>query len=220
VTKRGNANQEAGPAPEKTGPVSPGAVNYGEVMRCIEIINADITTLTVDAIVNAANAALSGGGGVDGAIHRAAGPELLAECRTLGGCAIGSAKLTKGHKLPAAYVIHAVGPVWYGGSRGEEDLLVACQRAVLHIANTYGFRSIAFPAISCGAYRFPVDRAADIAMYVLSQELPNCNALQRVVFAVQDRVVEAAFHRSLKKYQENWIRPKDDRVTAGSDLKE
>jgi O-acetyl-ADP-ribose deacetylase (regulator of RNase III) len=157
-------------------------------MKRVEILSADITTLAVDAIVNAANQSLLGGGGVDGAIHRAAGPELLAECRTLGGCPTGSAKMTKGYRLPARHVIHAVGPVWNGGSHGEDALLASCYRSM---------RSIAFPAISCGAYGFPAHRAADIARRVLGEELPTCPALARVVFAMRDAAVEKAFRRSL-----------------------
>src|SRR5688500_7399647 len=139
----------------------------------LEILVADITTLDVDAIVNAANQSLLGGGGVDGAIHRAAGPELLAECRTLGGCATGSAKITRGYRLKAGHVIHAVGPVWHGGSHGEDELLASCYRTALAIAESRGLRSIAFPAISCGAYRFPIDRAATIVMQTLREELPK-----------------------------------------------
>ena len=162
-------------------------------MTRIEILNADITTLAVDAIVNAANETLLGGGGVDGAIHRAAGPELLAECRALGGCSTGFAKITRGYRLPATHVIHAVGPIWYGGRSGEDAMLASCYRAALEIARDYGLRSIAFPAISCGAYHFPPDRAADIVMRTLSEELPKCQSLKRVVFAMRDELVEQAF---------------------------
>ena len=166
-------------------------------MNRVEIVNADITTLAVDAIVNAANETLLGGGGVDGAIHRAAGPELLAECRALGGCPTGSAKITRGYRLPAAHVIHAVGPIWYGGRAGEDALLASCYRTALHTAHEHGLKSIAFPAISCGAYHFPAERAADIVMRTLSEELPGCESLARVVFALRDESVEHAFRSAL-----------------------
>jgi O-acetyl-ADP-ribose deacetylase len=166
-------------------------------MKRLEIVSADITTLAVDAIVNAANESLLGGGGVDGAIHRAAGPELLAVCRTLGGCPTGSAKMTSGYRLHAAHVIHAVGPVWRGGSRGEDENLASCYRTALGFARDHAMRSIAFPAISCGVYGFPAQRAADIAMRVMSEELPSCPALERVLFAMRDAAVETAFRRSL-----------------------
>jgi O-acetyl-ADP-ribose deacetylase len=151
---------------------------------------ADITTLDVDAIVNAANSSLLGGGGVDGAIHRAAGPELLAECRTLDGCKTGSAKITRGYRLPARHVIHAVGPVWHGGTANEDELLAACYRTALSLAAQHSLGSIAFPAISTGVYRFPLDRAARIAVGTVVKELAGADApaeLQRVVFCCFNR---------------------------------
>lgn len=149
----------------------------------LEVVIADITTLEMDAIVNAANETLLGGGGVDGAIHRAAGPSLLGECKTLGGCATGSAKITRGYKLPAHYVIHAVGPVWHGGSRGEADLLASCYRTALELAAQRRLRSIAFPAISTGVYGFPADRAARIAVGTVVSELSaDARGISQVVF--------------------------------------
>ncbi|MFN3656135.1 MAG: O-acetyl-ADP-ribose deacetylase [Pseudolabrys sp.] len=137
----------------------------------LQIVVADITTLDVAAIVNAANRSLLGGGGVDGAIHRAAGPQLLEECRTLGGCDTGSAKITRGYKLKARHVIHAVGPVWHGGAQGEDELLAGCYRTALDLAAAHRLRSIAFPAISTGVYGFPADRAARIAVGTVTSEL-------------------------------------------------
>lgn len=148
----------------------------------LETLQADITTLDVDAIVNAANTSLLGGGGVDGAIHRAAGPELLAECRTLNGCRTGEAKITQGYRLKARHVIHTVGPVWNGGSRKEPELLRACYENSLKLAAVHELRSIAFPCISTGVYRFPADMAAQIAVETVRSFLAGEASLERVIF--------------------------------------
>lgn len=151
-------------------------------MARIEVAQGDITQQKVDAIVNAANTTLLGGGGVDGAIHRAAGPELLEACRTLGGCATGQAKITRGYRLPAKHVIHAVGPVWHGGTHQEDDLLRGCYRNALRLLQEKDLRSIAFPSISTGAYRFPLERAARIAVETVAESLKTMKTVDKVVF--------------------------------------
>ncbi|MDY3617956.1 O-acetyl-ADP-ribose deacetylase [Agathobaculum sp.] len=165
-------------------------------MERLKIIHGDITKIHVDAIVNAANTRLLGGGGVDGAIHRSAGPELLVECRTLGGCETGKAKITKAYHLPCNYVIHTPGPIWQGGSANEEELLASCYRSCFALAVENGCQTIAFPSISTGVYRFPVDRAARIALKVILDVLQEQPQLQ-VIMVCFDAATKAAYEQAL-----------------------
>jgi O-acetyl-ADP-ribose deacetylase (regulator of RNase III) len=164
-------------------------------MARLEVIEGDITRLDVDAIVNAANESLLGGGGVDGAIHRAAGPELLAECRTLGGCPTGQARITKGYRLKAKHVIHTVGPVWHGGKSGEPELLARCYRNSLALAEEHGLKSIAFPAISTGVYGYPKEPATAIAV---REARAHANKLDRVIFCCFDKATADLYRERLK----------------------
>jgi O-acetyl-ADP-ribose deacetylase (regulator of RNase III) len=169
-----------------------------DILERIELIQGDITQLEVDAIVNAANCSLLGGGGVDGAIHRAAGPQLLEECRALGGCQTGQAKITGGYRLPARHVIHAVGPV-YSGSPQDAELLASCYRSSLRLAVENGVESIAFPAISCGVYGYPIEDASEIALRVTADFLREHRAPARVVFALFSPVDLETYERQLKR---------------------
>ncbi|HEV7570342.1 MAG TPA: O-acetyl-ADP-ribose deacetylase [Thermoanaerobaculia bacterium] len=167
-------------------------------MTKFEVVPGDITKLAVDAIVNAANSSLLGGGGVDGAIHRAAGPELVAACRLLGGCDTGDAKITPGFRLPAKFVIHTVGPVWRGGTNGEPEVLASCYRRSIEVAIANGVRTIAFPAISCGIYGYPIDAAAEIAIGETQRVLTDGDAIDRVLFVAFGDDVRHALERSLR----------------------
>ena len=171
-------------------------------MGKIEIIQGDITKQAVDAIVNAANCSLLGGGGVDGAIHRAAGPELLAECRTLNGCRTGEAKITKGYRLPAKYVIHTPGPIWHGGSSGEAELLASCYRSCLALASEYGCKTVDFPSISTGVYHFPLDKASEIAVGTINEFLKTHGELERVRMVCFDYHTYECYQKALASIEE------------------
>lgn len=170
-------------------------------MGKIEIILGDITKQNVDAIVNAANCSLLGGGGVDGAIHRAAGPELLAECRGLNGCATGQAKITRGYRLPAKHVIHTPGPVWHGGSHGEAELLASCYRSCLTLAREHDCKTVDFPSISTGVYHFPLEKAADIAISTIAAFLKTAPEIQRVRMVCFDERTKAHYDKALARLE-------------------
>jgi len=180
----------------------------------LEVSRANIVTLAVDAIVNAANSSLLGGGGVDGAIHRAAGPELLAECRQLNGCPPGQAKITRGYRLPARYVIHTVGPVWSGGARGEAETLAACYRNSLALASEHGVRTIAFPAISCGAYGYPLDGAARIALRETAAFLEKRASVEKVYLVCFGQDVHDAYIEAMRARLGGQARGEDNGQTA------
>jgi O-acetyl-ADP-ribose deacetylase len=180
----------------------PELADNNSMSDCISIIEGDITRQHVDAIVNAANSSLLGGGGVDGAIHRAAGPELVAECRTLGGCSTGQAKITRGYRLPAKWVIHTVGPIWDGGDKGEDELLAGCYRNSLALAVEHGARTIAFPAISTGAYDFPLARATKIAMAEVMRFLAGDSSIERVIFVCFGRHVYEVYLQAMEHASE------------------
>lgn len=169
-------------------------------MTEIEIIKGDITKLKVDAIVNAANKSLLGGGGVDGAIHRAAGKDLVAECRTLNGCETGQSKITKGYNLPAKYVIHTVGPVWYGGDRNEPELLRSCYISALSLAKENNIKTIAFPAISCGVYRFPIEEACKIAFDGVNEFISKSDCFEKIIFIDINENIIKIYERLLNEY--------------------
>ena len=170
-------------------------------MSRFEIVTGDITTVATEAIVNAANNTLLGGGGVDGAIHRAAGPQLLEECRKLNGCPTGEAKITGGDQLPAKYVIHTVGPIWQGGQANEEELLRSCYRNCLNLAAEHNIKTIAFPSISTGAYHFPVNRAAEIAVSEIMEFLKKNDTIEKVLFVCHDERTEIVYHIAQDQYQ-------------------
>ncbi len=167
----------------------------------LHVVQADITTLTLDAIVNAANPSLLGGGGVDGAVHRAAGPELLAECRLLGSCPTGDAKITKGYRLPARFVIHTVGPVWRGGDQGESDLLASCYRRSIKVAAQHAIRTLAFPCISTGAYGFPVEPAARIAIATVRAATYVFTDMREITFCCHSDADRAVYARLLDQME-------------------